>query len=92
MTMISGNFGADGNSEEFVASNITFCLGTDTNANFGGGAVSLKVKQDDQLDWTVDSTLTAGVSTTIAYTGGLKCKIEMSGSTSPNIDYSIKYE
>lgn len=91
--IISGNFAANGSSDEFTANSITVCLGNDTNANFGGGTISLKVKQDDKLDWTVDSTYTAtGTVNTIVYAGGLKAKIELTGATTPNLDYSIKYE
>lgn len=91
--LITGNFSANGDSEEFVASSFTLLLGTDTNEAFGSGTVEIKYKQNDQLDWSTDpDTYTAStVKTSESYVGGLKCKITLTGATSPNIDYSIRY-
>ena len=94
MTTITGNFSADGSSEEFVADRFLILLGTDTNANFGGGTVSVKLKKNDQLDWTADSKTYTSMDA-IKQDGdfmGAKIKLQLSGSTSPNLDYTITYD
>lgn len=92
--VLTGNFSANGDSETFVARKFTVLLGTDTNKTFGGGTVSVKYKQNDQLDWTTDDTTYADATTFTSeeFVGGLKCKLTLSGATTPNIDYSIRYE
>ena len=93
-TIITGNFGANGDSEEFVASNFVIHLGTDTNSTFGGGTVTIKSKRNDQLDWTSDSTTYTSMDIIKPNSDfmGAKFKLTLSGSTSPNLDYSITYE
>lgn len=93
-SLITGNFSADGDSEEFVATKFLITLGTDTNDNFNNGTVELKVKLNDQLDWTTDSTTftSADVFKQDGYLTGARFKLTMTGSTSPNVDYAIKYE
>lgn len=90
---ITGNFAANGDSDEFVFDRATFLLGTVTNGNFGGGTVTFYVRHNDQLDWTADSTYTAsGTKTTEEIAGGMRGKLTLSGATSPNLDYTIKYD
>lgn len=92
--MITGNFSADGSSEEFVADRFLILLGTDTNADFGGGTVSVKFKKNDQLDWTADGTTYTSmdaIKQDAAFMGA-KIKIELEGATSPNLDYTITYD
>lgn len=92
--LIKGTFAADGDTEVFVAKRFTILLGTTSGNDYGSGTVTLYLKQADDFDWTADSTYTTGnnVLTTIDYVGGIKAKLTLSGSTSPDLDYSIKYE
>lgn len=91
---ITGTFSADGDSEEFVATRFTIHLGTDSAEDFGSGTVELKSKRDDQLDWTTDSTTytATDIIKQDADLLGAKFKLTLTGSTSPDIDYSITYE
>lgn len=91
---ITGNFAANGDSVEFVATRYVIRLGTDTNQNFGGGTVTLKTKNDPQLDWTSHQTTytaTAVITQPDNYIGG-RHKLTLASATSPDLDYSITYE
>ena len=91
--LTSGNFSANGSSDVIVASSFTLLLGNETNNSFGGGTVSILVKQDGKNDWTTDSTYTTGtVKSSIDFVGGLQVKLSMAGSTTPNLDYTIIHE
>lgn len=88
-----GNFDSDGASEVFTASKFTILLGNETNEDFGGGTVSVQVRQSQKVDWTTNSTYTSKeVLTSIEYTGGLRVRLVLEGATNPNLDYTIKYE
>ena len=90
--IITGNFAADGSSEEFLATKLTYCAGDTTATDFGGGTLTLEVSQTGE-NFTTDNAITAeGVYTSIDYAGGMKCKLTLAGATSPDLNYSIKYE
>lgn len=90
MPHIYGNFDANGNSDTFVATGVDIVIGNDSS-DFGGGTVKIQVKLNDQADWTTDSEYTAqGVYTTLNQ-HGLKFRLNLSGATSPDIDYAVQY-
>lgn len=86
-------FTADGSTQEFVCDSFTFMMGNDTASNFGGGTITVELSHDGE-NFTTDATsYTAGdIITTAPYTGGVVAKITLSGSTSPNLPISVKYE
>lgn len=82
---------ADGSTADFKASGVTFLLGDDDGANFGGGTLAIEVSHDG-VNFTTDSTYTEeGVYSTNNYVGGLVYKLVLSGSTSPDLNVSIVY-
>lgn len=90
MPHIFGNFDDNGNSEEFSATKVDIVIGNESST-FGGGTVKIQSKINDQVDWTTDSSYTdQGVYTTLNQ-GGLKFRLNLSGATSPDIDYAIQY-
>jgi hypothetical protein len=94
MTVLSGNFSADGSSEiikGFQSARID--IGTDTNENFGGGTLNVKVRSSDTVDWTTVEGFTASASKVIEDSiGSIQLKIELEGATDPDLDYSIVYK
>lgn len=93
-TLIKGNFSEDGDSEVFVASRFTFCIGSDSGEDYGGGTATIYIKHAEDLGWTEAESYTTGssVATSVDYVGGVIVKLNLSGSTSPDLDYSVKYE
>lgn len=92
--IIQGTFSADGDSVDFVANKFTALIGNDSAEDFGSGTVQIKYKQDDQLDWTTDPTSYNATATVTSddFLLGVRVKLTMTGSTNPDVDYSIKYE
>lgn len=91
MPHIFGTFDANGDSEEFTASAIDFIIGNDSS-NFDGATVELKVKHDDQKDWTTNSSYTAQSAYSTVNHYGFRYKLTMTGAgASTDVDYSIKY-
>ena len=93
-----GNFSADGESETFVANRVTLFAGNDTTRNFGSGALTVKAKQVDAdgVDWSTIISITAASDdfqdTTVEYAGGLICKVELEGATSPSLPWTVKWD
>jgi hypothetical protein len=89
--IISGNFTADGSSE--IAKGVKAAridIGTDTNENFGGGTLNIKVRASETSDWTTHESITESVSKIIEDTiGSAQLKVELEGATDPNLDYTI---
>lgn len=89
MPHIYGNFDANGNSEEFVATGVDIVIGNESSTF--SGTVKVQSKINDQAGWTTDSSYTEqGVFTTLNQ-HGLKFRLNLSGATSPDIDYAIQY-
>lgn len=89
---ITKTFAADGSTEEFVASAATFLIGADTATNFGGGSILIEASHDG-VNWTTQDTITEEtVRVTEEYAGGLRYKLTLSGSTSPDLFVSIVYK
>ena len=89
MPHIFGTLTANGNSEEFVASNVDFVIGDDSSTF--NGTVKIQVKMNSQNDWTTVKELTEAGSHTNVNHFGLRFRLNLSGSTSPVINYAIKY-
>lgn len=88
-----GNFSADGSTTALPSvSSFTVLAGSDGGSNFGGGTLTIEVSHDDQTYTTAYSFTEEGVQTSVDYVGGVWLKLTLSGSTTPDLDYSIKYE
>jgi hypothetical protein len=89
--IISGNFSANGSSDIAKgAKSVRIEVGTDTNENFGGGTLNIKIRSSEDLDWTtVEGMTEAGSKIIEDSVGSMQLKVELEGSTSPDLDYSI---
>lgn len=92
-TVIIGNFSADGSSEIVKgAKAVRIDVGTNTNANFGGGTLNIKMRAADTLDWTtLEGLTTTGSKTILDTVGANQIKVQLEGATSPDLDYSITW-
>lgn len=89
---INGTLAANGETDAVLASKFTVLAGSDGGTNFGGGTLSVEVSHDGET-YTTDTAITEeGAFTSIAYTGGVLVKLVLTGSTTPDLDYSMKYE
>lgn len=88
MPQIYGTFTADGSSAELTAQRLDFCVG-DSSSDFGGGTVTLEVKQNDQFGWTPAQTFTEASADTTINAKGFKYRLTLSGATAPSINYSL---
>lgn len=89
---INGTFAANGSTTPVLASKFTALVGSDGGADFGSGTVTIEVSHDGTLYTTAHSFTEEGVQTSVEYAGGVLVKLTLAGSTSPDLDYSMKYE
>lgn len=89
---IQGTFAADGSSEVVTAGRFTVLAGSDGGADFGGGTLTVEISHDGVLYTTAYSFTEEGAQTSVDYVGGVNLKLTLAGATSPDLDYSIKYE
>lgn len=91
--ILRGTFVADGDSAALhPVSRFTVLAGSDGGTDFGGGTLSIEVSYDGVLYTTAHSFTEEGVKTSNEYVPGVYLKLTLSGATSPDLDYSIKYE
>lgn len=94
--LVQGTFSADGSTVTAVAKKFTILAGSDGGTgygtNFGGGTLNVECSHDGTRFTTVDSFTAEGAKTSIEYVGGCVLKLTLTGSTSPDLFYSIKYE
>ena len=90
--IIKGTFTDNGSSETFLASKLTVLAGSDGGSNFGGGTLNVEVSHDGVLFTTASALTEESTKTIVDSVGGLLCKLTLSGATSPDLDYSVKYE
>ena len=90
--LVNGNFAADGSTVAVKAGKFTILMGDATATNFGGGTVTAEVSHDGVLFTTAHSFTEEGVQASVDYTGGVVIKLTLTGSTSPALNYSMKYE
>lgn len=91
-TVLKGSFAANGSSSTFVAGRATFNIGTDAGTTFGGGTVSIEGSHDGGEFTTLYTTTEEASYSTDNMVGGMVFKLVLSGSTSPALNYSVKYE
>lgn len=88
-----GNFAANGDSVIVVASRATFLVGNSSASDFGSGSVTVEAEYGDSGEFTTIYTFTEeGSTTTEEFVGGIRFKLTLTGSTSPDLDYTIAYE
>lgn len=89
--VISGNFAADGSSDTvkgFKKARID--IGTDTNKNFSGGTLNVKIRASESADWTTIEGFTTSNSKIIKDSvGSAQLKVQLEGATTPDLDYTI---
>lgn len=90
--IIKGTFTDNGSSETFLASKLTVLAGSDGGADFGGGTLNVEVSHDGTLFTTAASLTEESTKTIVDSVGGLLYKMTLSGATTPDLDYSVKYE
>lgn len=90
--IINGTFAADGSTSPVVVRRFTVLAGSDGGTNFGSGTLAVEVSHDGVLYTTAYSFTEEGVQTSVDFTGGVLVKLTLSGSTTPDLDYSMKYE
>lgn len=89
---IKGNFADNGVSETVLASKFTALVGSDVANDFGGGTATIEVSHDGVEFTTLGSLTEEGSFNSETLAGGLLVKLTLSGATSPDLNYSIKYE
>ena len=89
--LLEGTFSADGSSDEIVFRKATILVGDSDGSDFGSGTVNLECTFKGSNFTTVHSFTEEGAQTTIEFIGGIKGKLTLVGSTSPDINYQVKY-
>lgn len=88
-----GTFTVDGSSAVMEGvSKFTVLAGSDGGTTFGGGTLTIEVSHDGETYTTAQAITEEGVYTSIDYVGGVNLKLTLAGATSPDLDYSVKYE
>lgn len=86
---ISSNFSADGSSSVFVVEGDSFYV--HASGDFGGGLIEIEVLLGDGSTWQALEwhTYATDFSKRVELGDGMKARLTLSGSTSPDVDYEI---
>jgi hypothetical protein len=88
---VSGTFAADGQSTSILcASTALVFVGGAGGTTFGSGTVTVQFKGPDNQWYNSSETMTARDVKNITLTVPTEIRLDLSGSTAPDLDYAIQ--